>query len=213
MGGALGATGEVERCRGVFGFEEKLFYRAEELVDFFGKAGWEEETKDAGVVVSKIDLGAVGKFDVEEVAEVGAQILEGRVTSQEDTPAFGPGLFDERVEQSGFLRDADEVRREVRELRTLRSFVERLIFLLGFVDYFEDARLARGIEERIERLEIFAEQILQSRWCRRGGCRLGSRGSYGERRGMKGRCWKRREFARLQGSGGGRGRHRASGGP
>lgn len=136
LGGALGGAGELERSRAVFGFEEELFYRAEELVDFFGKAGWEEETEDAGVVVAEIDLGAVGKFDVEEVAEVGAQILEGRVASQEDTPAFGPGLFDERVEQSGFLRDADEVRREVRELRTLRSFVERLIFFLGFVDDF-----------------------------------------------------------------------------
>ena len=123
MGGALGAAGEVERCRGISGFEEELFYRAEELVNFFGKAGWEEETEDAGVVVSEIDLGAVGKFDVEEGAEVGAQILEGRVASQEDTPAFGPGLFDERVEQSGFLRDADEVRREVRQLSTLSAFV------------------------------------------------------------------------------------------
>lgn len=88
LGGAFGAAGEVERCRGVFGFEEELFYGAEELVDFFGKARWEEETEDAGVVVAEIDLGAVGKFDCEEVAEVGAEILEGRVASQEDTPTF-----------------------------------------------------------------------------------------------------------------------------
>lgn len=129
LGGAFGAAGEVERGGGIFGFEEELFHRAEELGGFFRKAGGQEKAEDAGVVVAEIDLGSVGEFDVEEMTEVGAEILEGRVASQEDTPAIGPGLFDERVEQSRFLRDADEVRREVRELCALRAFVERLIFL------------------------------------------------------------------------------------
>lgn len=113
-----------------------MFYRAEELCGFFGEAGGEEKAEDAGIIVAEIDLGAVGEFDGEEVAEVGAEIFEGRVGGEKDAPAFGPGLMNERVEKRGFLRDANQIRREVCELRALCAFVERLIFLLGFEDDF-----------------------------------------------------------------------------
>jgi len=129
LGGAFGAAGEVESCRGIFGFEEELFYGAEELGGFFVKARGQEKAEDPGVVVAEVNLGAVGKFDVEEMTEVGAEIFERRIAGEEDSPAFGPSLLDERFEESRFLRDADEVWREVRELRALRAFVERLIFL------------------------------------------------------------------------------------
>jgi len=84
-----------------------VFYRAEELGGFFGEAGGEEEAEDAWVVIAEIDLRAVGEFDGEEMAEVGAEFLEGHVAGDVDAPAFGPGLLGESVEEDGFLGDAD----------------------------------------------------------------------------------------------------------
>jgi hypothetical protein len=169
--GAFGAGEEVESEIGLFGFYEELFYGAEELCGFFGEAGGEEKAEDARVVVAEVDLLAVGEFDGEEMAEVGAEIFEGLVGGEEDAPAFGPGLVDESIEQRGFGRDADEVGSEVRELRTLRAFVERLVLFFGFENDFEDAGLARGVEKGVERLEIFAQKI--------GQAELGDRGRQG----------------------------------
>ncbi len=157
--GAFGAGEEVESEIGVFGFDEELFYGAEELCGFLREASGEKEAEDTGIVVAEVDLLAVGKFDGEEMAEVGAEIFEGLVGGEEDAPAFGPGLVDESVEQCGFGRDADEIRSEVGELSALRAFVERLMFLFGFEDDFEDAGFAGGIKKGVERLEIFAEEI------------------------------------------------------
>jgi hypothetical protein len=103
---------------------------------------------------------AVGEFDGEKMAEVGAKIFEGLIAGEEDAPTFGPGLVDESVEQCGFGRDADEVGSEVGELRALRAFVERLMFFLGFENDFEDAGFARSVEKSVKRLEVFAEKIL-----------------------------------------------------
>ena len=127
---------------------------------FFGEAGGEKEAEDARIVVAEIDLLAVGKFDGEEMAEVGAEIFEGLVGSEEDAPAFRPGLVDESVDECGFGRDADEVGSEVGELSALRAFVERLMLLFGFENDFEDAGFAGGVEKGVERLEVFAEKIL-----------------------------------------------------
>lgn len=113
-GGAFGAARKMQRELGVFAFHEEMFYWAEKLVGFFGEARGEEEAEDARVVVAEVDLGAVGEFDGEEMAEMGAEIFEGRVGGEEDAPAFGPGLLDERVEECGFLRDAHEIRCKVR---------------------------------------------------------------------------------------------------
>jgi hypothetical protein len=157
--GAFGAGEEVESESGVFGFDEELFYGAEELGGFFGEAGGEEEAENARVIVAEVDVLAVGEFDGEEMAEVGAEIFEGLVGGEEDAPAFGPGLVDESVEERGFGRDADEVGSEVRELRALRAFVERLVLFFGFENDFEDAGFAGGVEKSVERLEIFAEKI------------------------------------------------------
>jgi len=182
LSGALGAAGEVEGGGRVVGFDEEVFYWSEELIGFFGEARGEKEAQDAGIVIAEIDLLAVGQFDGEEMPEVRAEIFEGRVGSEEDAPAFGPRLVNERVEKSRFLRDAHEIGREVRQLSALRSFVERLIFLFGFEDDFEDARFAGGIEQDVERLEILSEQILQTRLTRSGSWELGS---WFERRGGK----------------------------
>ena len=130
------------------------------MCGFFGEAGGEKEAEDAGIVVAEVDLFAVGKFDGEEMAEVGAEIFERLVAGEEDAPAFGPGLVDESIEESRFGWDADEVGSEVGELRALRAFVERLMFFFGFEDDFEDAGFAGGVEKSVERLEIFAEKIL-----------------------------------------------------
>ena len=61
--GAFGAGEKVESEIGSFGFDEELFYGAEELGGFFGEAGGKEEAKDAGIVVAEIDLLAGGEFD------------------------------------------------------------------------------------------------------------------------------------------------------
>jgi hypothetical protein len=90
-----------------------MFYGAEELRGFFGEAGGEEEAEDAGIVVAKVDLLAVGEFDSEEMAEVSAEILERRVGRDEDAPAFRPGLFDKRIEEKRLLGNAHEVGSEV----------------------------------------------------------------------------------------------------
>jgi hypothetical protein len=166
---------------GGIGFDEELFYRAEELRGFFGEAGGEKEAEDAGVVVAEVDLLAVGKFDGEEMAEVGAEILEGLVGGEEDAPAFRPGLVDESVEQCGFRRDANEVGSEVGELRALCTFVKRLMLFFGFENDFEDARLAGGVEKSVKRLEIFAEKI--------GQAELGHGGRDGFCRGPEGGAW------------------------
>jgi hypothetical protein len=129
------------------------------LGGFFGEAGGEKEAEDARVVVAEVDLLAVGEFDGEEMTEVGAEIFEGLVGGEEDAPTFGPGLVDESVEQCRFGRDANEIGSEVGKLRALRAFVERLIFLFGFEDDFEDAGFAGGVEKGVERLEVFAEKI------------------------------------------------------
>ena len=86
--GSFGAGEEMESQSGVFGFDQELFYGAEELGGFFGEAGGEKQAEDAGIVVAEIDLLAVGKFYGEEMAEVGAEIFEGLVGSEEDAPAF-----------------------------------------------------------------------------------------------------------------------------
>jgi len=130
------------------------------LCGFVGEAGGEKEAEDARVVVAEIDLLAVGKFDGEEMAEVGAEIFEGLVAGEEDAPTLGPGLVDESVEQCGFGRDADEVGSEVGELSALGAFVERLMFFFGFENDFEDARFAGGVEKGVEGLEVLAEKIL-----------------------------------------------------
>ena len=141
---------------------------------FFGQAGREEEAKDARVVVTKVDLLAVGEFDGEEMSEVGAEIFEGLVAGDEDAPAFGPSLLDERVEESRFLRDADEIGSEVGELSALRARVKRLMFFFGFEDDFQDAGLAGGIEKGVERLEVFGQEILKTWLTRSGNWKLGS---------------------------------------
>jgi hypothetical protein len=123
LGGAFGTAGEVEGCRGILSFDKEVFDWAEELGGFFREAGGEKETQDAGIVIAEVDLLAVGEFDGEEVAEVGAEIFERRITSEEDPPAFGPRSVNERVEKSGFLRDAHKIGREVRQLGTLSAFV------------------------------------------------------------------------------------------
>jgi hypothetical protein len=174
LSGAIGAAGEVEGGGRVVGFDEEVLYWPEELIGFFGEASGEKEAQDAGIVIAEVDLLAVRKFDGEEMAEVRAEIFEGRVGSEEDTPAFGPRLVNERVEKSRFLGDAHEIGREVRQLSALRAFVERLIFLFGFEDDFEDAGLAGGIEQDVERLEILGEQILQTRLTCSGSWGLGS---------------------------------------
>jgi hypothetical protein len=130
--GAFGAAAEMESKLGILGFHEEMFYGAEELGGFFGEAGGQEEAEDAGVIVPEIDLLAVGEFDGQEMAEVGAEIFESHVAGDEDAPAFGPGLLYEGVEKSRLLRDADEIRGEVGELGALRAFVGRLIFLFRF---------------------------------------------------------------------------------
>ena len=175
LSGAFGAAGEVEGGGWVVGFDEEVFYWPEELIGFFREASGEKEAQDAGIVIAEVDLLAVRKFDGEEMPEVRAEIFEGRVGSEEDTPAFGPCLVNERIEKSRFLRNAHEIRREVRQLSALRAFVERLIFLFGFEDDFEDAGLAGGIEQDVERLEILGEQILQTRLTCNGSWKLGSR--------------------------------------
>ncbi len=158
--GAFGAGEEVEGEIGGIGFDEELLYGAEELGGFLGEASGQEEAENAGIVVAKIDLLAAGEFYGEEMAEVGAEIFEGLVGSEEDAPAFGPGLVDEGVEQRGFGRNANEIGSEVGELRALRTFVERLMFFFGFENDFEDAGFAGGVEKGVERLKVFAEKIM-----------------------------------------------------
>ena len=60
---ALGAGEEVKGEIGVFGFDQELFYGAEELGGFLGEAGGEKEAEDAGIVIAEIDLLTVGEFD------------------------------------------------------------------------------------------------------------------------------------------------------
>lgn len=174
LSGAFGAASEVEGGGRVVGFDEEVFYWPEELIGFFREARGEKEAQDAGIVIAEVDLLAVGQFDGEEMPEVRAEIFEGRVGSEEDTPAFGPRLVNERVEKSRFLRDAHEIGREMGQLSALRAFVERLIFFFGFEDDFEDAGLAGGIEQDVERLEILGEQILQTRLAWSGSWRIGT---------------------------------------
>jgi hypothetical protein len=131
-----------------------VFYGAEELSSFFREAGGKKEAEDARVVVAEVDLRAVGEFDGEEMAEVGAQIFERRVAGEEDAPAFGPGLLDEGVEETRFLRDADKIRGKVSELGALCAFVERLIFFFRFENNFQDAGFAGGVEQGVEGLEV-----------------------------------------------------------
>lgn len=171
----------MESESGVFGFDQELFYGTEELGGFFGEAGGEKKAEDAGIVVAEVDLLAVGEFDGEEMAEVGAEIFEGLVGGEEDSPAFGPGLVDESVEKCRLGRDANEVRSEVGELSALRAFVERLMFFFGFENDFEDAGFAGGVEKGVEGLEVFAEKI--------GEAELGDGGSEGLRGGPEGRAW------------------------
>lgn len=172
LSGAFGAAGEVEGGGRIVGFDEKVFYWPEELIGFFGEASGEKKAEDAGIVVAEVDLLAVRQFDGEEMPEVRAEIFEGRLGSEEDTPAFGPRLVNERVEKSRFLRDAHEIGREVRQLSAWGAFVERLIFFFGFEDDFEDTRLAGGIEQDVERLEVLGEQILQTRLARSRSWRI-----------------------------------------
>jgi hypothetical protein len=165
LGGAFGAAGEVEREVWVFGFDEELFDGAEELGGFFGEASGEEKAEDARVVVAEVDLLAVGEFDVEEMAEVSAEALERLVAGEEDAPALGPTLRDERFDERRLFRDSDQIRSEVSKLGALCTFEEGLEFFFGFVDDFENARLTGSIEQGVERLEILGEEILEARFC------------------------------------------------
>jgi len=111
--GAFGAAGEVECELGILGFHQEVLHGAEELGGLFGKASGQEEAKNARVVVAEINLLAVGKFDGEEMAEVGTEFFERHVAGDENAPAFRPGLVDKRIDKSRFLRDADEVGSEM----------------------------------------------------------------------------------------------------
>jgi len=109
-------------------------------------------------------------------------------------------LRGESFDEDGFLRNADQVRRKMGQLLTLRAFVERLKFFFGFVDDFEDGRLARSVEKRVERLKVLGQEILKARklgsrrWKRRGGRRVGENDA--------GSCdGKRRKLAGLERSG------------
>ena len=62
-----------------------------------GKSGGRGE--DGRIVEAKIDLFAVWKLDHEELAEMGAEVLDRFVAGEEDTPVLGPGLLDQGVER------------------------------------------------------------------------------------------------------------------
>src|SRR5579859_157914 len=113
LGGAFGAAREVEGGGGIFGLHDELLDGTEELRGLIGQTSRQEETKDARVVVAKVDLLAIGQFDVEKMAEVRAEVLEREVAGNEDAPALGPGLLGEGFDEGGFLGNANQVRREM----------------------------------------------------------------------------------------------------
>ena len=122
---------------GIFVFHEEMLDGTEEFVGFLGKASREEEAKDGRIVEAKIDLFAVWKLDHEELAEMGAEVLDRFVAGEEDTPVLGPGLLDQGVDEGRLGRDANEVGSEVGELRALGDRSKRdWSILLGFVNNF-----------------------------------------------------------------------------
>lgn len=197
LGGPLGAAREVKSGGRIFGFHEELLDGAEELRGLVGKASGKKQSKNARVVVAEVDLLSVGELDVEKVAEMCAKFFQREIASNEDTPALGPGLLGEGFDEDGFLRNADQVRREMSQLLSLRALVERLEFFFRFVDHFEDGGLARSVEERVERLEIFGQEVLKARKLgslRRRRCSRRSIGKNNARSG-DGKRW---QFAGLE---------------
>src|SRR5208337_2061608 len=106
----------------------------------------QKDAQHARVVIAKVNLLAVGKLNLEKMAEVAANLLNVAVAGEIDSPTVAPAFEHERAEQEGILLQVHQIGRDVGQLVALDSFVQRLMLLLGLHQQSQNLDVAGCVE-------------------------------------------------------------------